>query len=287
MNDVIDWIANQLVKAEQSPYPFAAAKPAERNGRIGRSGELRSVIGFSERSRRGPAGIGAVRRGPRARWVAAAAVLVAAVIAALVLGTNGSGPQNAFAGWSATPTRPAPGQLQAAEAACTQLHSAPRRLAALTGEALDWEAPTIADTRGPFTLLFYVARAGTLSCIAGWPSGGVAGSGTRYLLPTPRRAAPDTISAISGGSSSAHGEAWSQLQGQVGSGVTAVRLTLSNGSEVRASVSNGWFVAWWPGTGDAQSAEIISASAITTKPLHCETVAKHQHVAQVECGRRP
>ncbi len=282
-NDVLDWIADQLVAAEQAPDAPPAPARAERDGRARAPRERRRVIGVSGPSHRGPAWIGAAGRGKRARWAAVAAVALAASIAALVLGTNGAGPQSAFAGWRATPTRPARGQLQAAEAACRQLQRAPRRLAALTGGRLSWAAPTIAEARGPFTLLFYLTRAGTLSCIAGWPSGGVAAQGTRHPITPPRPAAPDTISAVSGGSSSAHGEVWSQLQGQVGSGVSAVTLTLSDRSRVRASVSNGWFVAWWPGALDAQAAEITSARGTTTEPLRCQTVANGRHVAHVEC----
>jgi hypothetical protein len=270
MDDVLDWIGDQLVRAEQAPYAARAPEPADGNGGPGRLRQRRSwrlVVGTAEAACRGPrAWVVRVRSGSWARWAVVGTVAVAASIGALVLGTNGGGPPSAFAGWSATPTPAAADQLQAAEGACEQLASAPAALSA-RARALTWSTPTLADTRGPFTLLFYAASSGTLSCIAGWPSGGVAGHGWRYPVTPAPAPAPDTISAVSGESSGPQGQLWSQLQGQVGSDVTAVTVVLGNGGTVRATVGDSWFVAWWPGGQDAKSARITTVAGTTTQPL--------------------
>ncbi|MFF2620272.1 hypothetical protein [Oerskovia jenensis] len=40
------------------------------------------------------------------------------------------------------------------------------------------------------------------------------------------------------------------IYGPAGDAVTAVTITRSNGYEIRATVSNGWWAAWWPGDTD-------------------------------------
>jgi hypothetical protein len=47
---------------------------------------------------------------------------------------------------------------------------------------------------------------------------------------------------------------------QAGDGVSAASLTLEDGSEVTATVQNGWAVAWWPGSQQVTSAELKTAS---------------------------
>lgn len=43
----------------------------------------------------------------------------------------------------------------------------------------------------------------------------------------------------------------SALVGQVGADVRSVRINLADGSSLTATVSNGWVIAWWPGTAAA------------------------------------
>src|SRR5579885_1694317 len=81
---------------------------------------------------------------------AAAAVAVAVVV------SLGAGASNAFAGWTAKPTKAAPGQLAAARAACRQSQ------ASVAGLPL-----ALADTRGPFTFAVCANNESTVSCIQG------------------------------------------------------------------------------------------------------------------------
>ena len=41
--------------------------------------------------------------------------------------------------------------------------------------------------------------------------------------------------------------------GRVGTDVTGVTLVLGDGTSVQATVTNGWYAAWWPGNGAPDS----------------------------------
>ena len=141
-----------------------------------------------------------------------------------------AGASNAFAGWSATPTRPAPHQLPAAIAAC-------QTQSPVAGLPLK-----LADTRGPFTFTVYADANSSATCIKG-PNLTAVSSNTT--------SAPITIPAGHILLSSTHaqppGRRVSWADGRTGDGVSAVTLALDDGTSVQATVANGWFVAWWPG----------------------------------------
>jgi hypothetical protein len=54
------------------------------------------------------------------------------------------------------------------------------------------------------------------------------------------------------------------VDGPTGAGVTAVTIERSDGSSVQATVANGWYLAWWPGTVTATNAEVTTASGTST-----------------------
>jgi hypothetical protein len=75
-----------------------------------------------------------------------------------------------------------------------------------------------------------------------------------------------------GGATQSHlvvsnGQPYTFVQGQVGTGVTAVTLARSDGDEVQATVADGSFAAWWPGSADATSAQVTSTTGATTQQL--------------------
>jgi hypothetical protein len=57
------------------------------------------------------------------------------------------------------------------------------------------------------------------------------------------------------------------IDGQVANGATAVTLVLTDGQDITATVADGWFVAWWPGSTDATSALVTKTSGTTSEPL--------------------
>jgi hypothetical protein len=167
---------------------------------------------------------------------------VAAGVAAVV--ALGSSAAPAFAGWQSTPTAPVPGQLSQAAEACGH------------GSA----DAVLTDTRGPYTLSIYDNSTSSDLCLSG-------NSVTMFTTNAPATAAtvsPGEIAFGDMGTRDLAGNTLTLADGRVGAGVTAVTLERADGSSVDATVSDGWFVAWWPGTTLATNAEVTTASGTHT-----------------------
>ncbi|HEX4484213.1 MAG TPA: hypothetical protein VH081_10540 [Solirubrobacteraceae bacterium] len=166
----------------------------------------------------------------------------AAAVAALV--TVGSSAAPAFAGWNATPTAPAPGQLAQAAQSCGQ----------------DLGNPVLTDSRGPYTAAIYADSTTGDVCLSG--NGVSMSSSSSSQAPT--SVAAGQIQSNGGGTRDSAGNALTLVDGRTGAGVTAVTIDRSDGSSVQATVSNGWYLAWWPGTVAATNAEVATASGTST-----------------------
>ena len=184
---------------------------------------------------------------PRSRWLPSRPALgarglsgaAAAAGAAILLGSSAT---PAFAGWTASPTAPLPGQLAGAQQQC--------------GAGVG--TPVLTDTRGPYTASIYADGS---TCLQG---NGVrissdSGGGAEASVPA------GTIELNGAGESDSDGHALTMVDGPIGAGVTGVRITRSDGSSVQATVKDGWYLAWWPGTECALTAEVASASATSTQ----------------------
>jgi hypothetical protein len=55
------------------------------------------------------------------------------------------------------------------------------------------------------------------------------------------------------------------VDGPIGAGVTGVTITRSDGSSVQATVKNGRYLAWWPGTQRAVTAHVATANGTATQ----------------------
>ena len=201
------------------------------------------------------------------------AVGTAAAVGALVSLGSSAGP--AFAGWQPTPGTPAPGQLAQAEQAC--------------GQGLG--SPVLTDSRGPYTAAIYADSTTSDVCLSGngvsmsssstlgaggpgrGPGGlglGAGGQGLGAGGPgLGRPAAPASVAAGQiqlggGGTRDSSGNALTLVDGRTGAGVTAVTIERSDGSSVQATVANGWYLAWWPGTVAATKADVTTASGTST-----------------------
>jgi hypothetical protein len=239
--------------------------------------------------------------------IAGAAGLAATSGAVVAIVGLGAGTSPAFAGWTATPTRPANGQTARAQEHCfSQLAvagGAPSKIPA-TG----WQ-PVLTDTRGPFTLMILRSGSSSATCFNG-PSfttvaansaqgsaGGSehvptehvlsrrAGTGGPQSEPVPREhvlssragsGGPQSVMRYSTGgigpATESHlvargGQPYTFVQGQVVPGVSGVTLLRSDGGNVQATVADGSFATWWPGSSDATSAQVTSASGVTTQQL--------------------
>ena len=52
---------------------------------------------------------------------------------------------------------------------------------------------------------------------------------------------------------------------RAGDGVSAAKLTLEDGTEVTATVQNGWAVAWWPGSHQVTGAQLTTSTGTQTQ----------------------
>jgi hypothetical protein len=203
----------------------------------------------------------------------------AAVVSVVVVG----GSQAAFAGWSAKPTAPTDAQSAATQDNCQA------RLATLPGAAGQgsW-SQVMTDVRGPYTFAIYENGSSLGSCFTGpsftsvsFTSGNTSGGGMSV-------SGSSSGSGTGGESSSSMGVqspgggiehlavnhlslagngAYTVVDGRLESTVSAVTLVLSDGQDVTATTSNGWFVAWWPGNQDVTAAQITTAAGKATEPL--------------------
>lgn len=209
-----------------------------------------------------------------------------AAAAAIVIVFSGAHPSNAFAGWTATPTRPAGGQTASALAQCTS-----RLASSASGQpsipASGWQ-PVLADTRGPFTALILQSGSATASCLTG-PSftttlanAAQSGGASQHVMSNGSASSrqPPSISVMGLGGplsgpitqatqqqATVNGQAYTFLQGQLEPGVTALTLALSDNSHVQATVADGSLVAWWPGNAHPTAARATSDSGDTTQRL--------------------
>jgi hypothetical protein len=209
--------------------------------------------------------------------------------ATITLLTFGPGVQNAFASWTSSPTTPAVGQVPAAESACLQSLLAVATRADTSDEstsfvtdASGWQ-PVVEDVRGDFTDIVYQGANGAehneaacLSGGSGWPSGpqvlisdengmSISGSNGGTLAHASAQSSLASPTSIpSSNSVNSPSSFWNSSSNdvvafaQVGSDVSGVTLTLSNGDTIVATVSNGFYAAWWPSNAS------ISSIAITT-----------------------
>lgn len=236
-----------------------------------------------------PAGVRRTLRAAAAAAVPARRLAIGGTLAAgataavLALGSTGNGPQDAFAGWTATPGAPAAGQLQQAQSACAQQKA-----------RLGSSEPTVADARGTGSLLIYPGSGSFTTCLTGSAPLGTAVS-TRTLSGSPPAAGTIEAEGFTIGLAE-DGQMFRDLSGQVGEGVSAVTLVLYGGGTVQASVSGGWFAAWWPGhwvgrqavlSGSPQpsaaaiasvgasavaSVQVTTASGTSTQPLNAQNM---------------
>jgi hypothetical protein len=204
------------------------------------------------------------------RWRGGLAVgggaLVASGVATVLLVLAGPGTTNAFAGWTASPTTPAPGQVAAAEATCEARPTNPPPAAPTLPSTL-----TLSDTRGPFTLLLFGANTtsqGALMCMSG-PDGtqfSIA-SGSQPALPGSGQITLDRLQGAS-----ANAQSYTIAEGSTGSQVSAATLVLSDGTRVATTIGNGLLLAWWPGSVTVTSASLTTPSGATTQPVSSPTI---------------
>ena len=72
---------------------------------------------------------------------------------------------------------------------------------------------------------------------------------------------------------SVEGEPYGTMIARAADDVAAAKIALDNGTEVAATVQNGWAVAWWPGAHHLASAQLTTPSGTQTQtflPYPCD-----------------
>jgi hypothetical protein len=203
------------------------------------------------------------RRRRPIKWVAlAGATGVGVTVSSLVL-VGGSEPY-AFAGWSASPTAATTGQVAAADSTCqaqlTQLGSTNKGIDAASLKAV------LSDVRGPYTVTaFSDGGQNEALCVSSPGAIALRWIGRPDTPVSPGAIAIDQISILA-----REGQPYTLVVGRVGTNVTGVTLSLGNGSSITTTSGSGLLVAWWPGSQTITSANVTTATGVTTQPLNLQ-----------------
>ena len=235
---------------------------------------------------------------PRERRLRPSAVLgggalagAAATGAVLSIVLGGATP--AYAGWSAVPVSSAQASSSAV-AQCQSELSSPPAGSVVTGT---W-SPVLTDVRGPFTTVLFENGSAAASCFTSSSfttvnqvsgsggsgrgeslnsvhvSGASAGSGSASTIGSAAGASSvestasgDLTQVIQNRLSTSADGAYTFIDGRTSNGVDGVTLLRSDGQDVVATVSDGWFVAWWPASASTTSARVTTSSGTTNETL--------------------
>jgi hypothetical protein len=221
---------------------------------------------------------------PRPALAAGGAAAVAGAVAAVSLIGLGTDTPRAFAGWSATPTAPRGVQSRRAREACVSLlatsHGIQQAQERARGSHEPWPIPSITagswrtvvvDSRGPYISILFIADRGAaaFSCFSGRHPKQASFGGSYAPQPRPPVPAGQVSIVSSGFTTTPPSEGslqFSRLVGRTGPGVTGVTLKLRDGTRVTASVANGWFLAWWPGTQGGTGIEVTTSTGTAVPP---------------------
>ncbi|HEY1827766.1 MAG TPA: hypothetical protein VGF87_07085 [Acidimicrobiales bacterium] len=195
---------------------------------------------------------------------------VATGIATVVVSLGTTAP-SAFAGWSPTPTPPAPGQVAQASVACQAVvaQAATKLAQRSTGSGAAPSAPfgaELVDSRGPFTVeVLGNGSSNVVLCASDLEATSLRFSAGPTATPAPT-ASSLVVDHVDYGARD--GQDLTLTEGRIGSAVTTVSLTLADGTSVETTTGNGFFLAWWPGTQGITSAAVGTASGTTTQQLN-------------------
>jgi hypothetical protein len=184
------------------------------------------------------------------------AAVVCAIVAVLSLA---GGASSAFAGWTAQPTAPTAGQLAAAQAYCAKNEPTPGLPLQMT------------DTRGPFTFEVYANDSANDFCITGPSFTNTSG----FITSAPVTALAGRLYRWAEHTTTDAGQSYGYVIATAGEGVSAATLTLEDGTEVTATVQNGWAVAWWPASHHVTGARMTTPTGTQTQTFPLSACGLH------------
>jgi hypothetical protein len=168
--------------------------------------------------------------------------------------TLAGGASTAFAGWSAQPTVASAAQLQAAQSYCTTNIPDP---ATTTQQAV--------DSRGPYTVIVYAGPATSTQTYNFCTYGPGLDNGSGWTSMPPVTPTAGQLFLWTDHTGASNGQDYGTMIAQAGAGVSGAVLTLTDGTQVTATVQNGWAIAWWPGDAHVASAALTTAAGTGTQ----------------------
>lgn len=178
----------------------------------------------------------------------ASAAVAAALLLPTVVNTIGS---PAFASWTSEPQ-----VLSASKAAQLQDDCLATPTGVVDGGTVGAPTAALSEVRGDFSFTLVATDRAVGSCFVldeapTGPQGEQEQAAHTWMaasdLPAPP---PDGTTVSWGGSFSSAEGTYTSALGRVGSDVVSVTLTAADGRRVQASVSQGYFLAWWPGESE-------------------------------------
>lgn len=180
---------------------------------------------------------------------------VAGTVTAVLSLAGGATP--AFAGWSPQPTQPSRAQLQAAQSYCAANIPDP---STTTQQAV--------DNRGPYTIIVYAGSATATQTYNFCTYGPGLDNGSGWTSSPPVTPSAGRLFLWADHTGTSDGQDYGTMIAQAGAGVRGARLTLTDGSQVTATVHNGWVIAWWPGSGHVASAQLTTPTGTQTQTFN-------------------
>ncbi|GAA3016622.1 hypothetical protein [Streptosporangium longisporum] len=200
--------------------------------------------------------------GPRlltpGRLTAVGAGVAAGIAAALLLpGVFGGG--SAMAAWTATPHAVSGDRATDAQQTC--LDSARDTAKNTTGREFGFR-PVVTEGRGPWTLVYVndgSDHLAEITCLLRdgdlvGSQGSTPGPGARPLPPVPAGSARAVLGAVMSTSE----QSVRIVTGRVGAGVAGLELSTEAKGSVTATVTGGYFTAWWPDAPTTEERENAS-----------------------------
>ncbi|MEU5867260.1 hypothetical protein ABZ815_39225 [Nonomuraea sp. NPDC047529] len=184
---------------------------------------------------------------------------VAAGIAAALLLPGVFGGGTAMAAWTATPHTVSSDRAVEAQENC--LDNAQDTAERTTGRKLDFR-PVVTEGRGPWTLVYVnddSSHLAEITCLLRdgdlvGMHGSTPGPGAKPLPPVPAGSARAALGAATSSSE----ESVRTVTGRVGAGVVGLQLATEAKGTVTATVTGGYFAAWWPDAPTTEERENAS-----------------------------
>lgn len=219
------------------------------------------------------------RRFPARRLaIPVGALAAAASVSVLILDPGGgvrtgtartNAPALALAAWTSQPTPANQGETSGAEAQCSAALNAPGGPGGSADKASPpppaggpWN-PVLVDTRADLTLALYSNGTTWIACLDTPSFIAVNAFGTNSDDQVPGTSA--TLDKLSTKGTS--GSTYTVAIGRAGSSVTGMVLQRTDGSAVTATLGNGHYIAWWPGTVGVTALSITTETGTQTAPV--------------------